>query len=93
MKWGEAEIAIIKIADLPKTKFEKFFSFVTNVNCNIIFLCNLMILMMSGFVMFDIIFIFTGILLLSHQHDNGSFIDLLEKTSTLMYPQVCGSNL
>ena len=38
-----------------------------------------MILMMSGFVMFDIIFIRTGVLLLSHQHDNGSFIDLLEK--------------
>ena len=42
-------------------------------------LCNVMILMMSGFVMFDIIFIFTGILLLSHQHDNWSFIDFLEK--------------
>ena len=43
------------------------------------FFCNIMILMMSGFAMFDIIFIFTGILLLSHQHDNGSFIDFLEK--------------
>ena len=41
--------------------------------------CNVMILMMSGFVMLDIIFIWTGVLLLSHQHDNGSFIDFLEK--------------
>ena len=57
MKWGEAEIVIIKIADLSKSKFDEFFAFLPNVNCNIIFFCNIMILMMSDFAMFDIIFI------------------------------------